>query len=443
MQDSNFLKDNPAENRYFREAVKWTLIGLAIRLMLMPFTMHGQDLVFINYFPMMFVQEGIWDPYGFITANFPQSAFTYYGPVLFIVMSIANFIIIKVFNPASLIAILELSGTMIGRHFTTADYVNAFSGLNLFRNLFLMKSPYLIFDFLIGGILFKLAASAKAALGAYKLWMLNIVVLHSVYAVGGAYLIPALFIILALYAGVKKKPYLAVVLLSLGGATKILPYMLILPACLLLGGKWREKFSLLFTAGAATLLLYLPFYLSSGNSFLDFFMLSGNVQYAGPARMALAAVFIALYAFLSVNAAKDSHAPNPEKKLLYYFAMVIFLSYALFPVRFRYFIFVTPLLALIIPGHKKFGIFTISIILMLAFQWLTHRNLQLGLFAPVNPGYFLNIPAIQEIAGRFVNVEIIYKVIARILPLTFFAAAWWIWRIRTGEAANMKGTISC
>ena len=91
---------------FTRQIIKWTSIGLAIRLIIMPFTMHGQDLVFLNYFPFIFIKEGIWDPYTYISANFPGFPYTYYGPVLFIVMSVANFIVIKLFNPVSLAIIL-------------------------------------------------------------------------------------------------------------------------------------------------------------------------------------------------------------------------------------------------------------------------------------------------------------------------------------------------
>ncbi len=425
-------KEKETLNRYFLLIIKWTCIGLAIRLLLMPFTMHGQDLVFTNYFPMMFVKEGIWDPYGFISTNFPDFSSTYYGPVLFFIISAANFIFVKLLNCVSLIKMLGLSIGMMVKSCTTVDYVQAFSNLDLFKNLFLMKSPYLIFDFLIGGILLKLAISGKLALAAYKLWMLNFVVFQAVYAVGGTYVITTFFIIAALYAACKKRPYLAVVFLSLGGSAKLFPYLLVLPTCLLLGDDWKKRFSLLLTAGIVTILTYLPFYLSSGGAVFGFFMSSGNVQYSGMARWILLGVFIALYSFVSINATKDSKTHDPEKRLLYYFTVIMFLIYVTSPPRFRYFVFVSPLLALIIPQHKKFGIFTLSIILMLAFQWLTERDSQLGLFAPLNPA-FLNLPTIQEIIGRFVNIEIVYKIIARMLVLTFLVAGWWTWRLKMEE----------
>lgn len=430
-------------NNLIRQIIKWTLVGLLLRFVLMPFTMHGQDLVFINYFPMMFVEKGIWDPYGFITSNSQYFRTTYYAPVLFFVMSIANFVIIKLFNPTTLITILELSGRMMSKGLTTIDYVHAFSNLDLFKNLFLMKSPYLVFDFVIGWMLLKLALSKDLALKSYKLWMLNIVVLHSAYMIGQADLIPAFFIMTALYAAMVKRPYLSVILLCLGGATKLFPYILVLPACLLLGEGWKKKFSLMFTAAATTVFSYLPFYLSSGNSVFTFFIASQDAQYAGITKWILPVMFIALYSFVCISTARDSRKPNPEANLIYYFAIVMFLGYLTFPAKLRYFVYITPVLALIIPKHKKFGMFILLVILMIMFQSLTRRAVQLGLFAPLNPAYFLSLPTLQEIMGRFVNIEICYKVVARILLLSFLTGAWWIWRISMGSGASAREKALC
>ena len=407
----------------------------------MPFTMHGQDLVFLNYFPMKFVTEGIWDPYGFISVNFAHFRSTYYGPVLFFVMSAANFIIIKCFNPASLVTMLELSSSMMEKHSSTIDYVQKFSNLDLFKNLFLMKSTYLVFDLLIGGILLKLAISQKAALDTYKIWMLNIIVLHDAYMTGGANLITAFFMIAALYTAVKKRPYFSVILLGLGGATKLFPYILILPVCLLLGDNWKTRFSLMFMAGIAAILPYVPFYFSSGGSVSGFFISSRVVTYHGMTHWVIIGTFMALYSFVSINALKDSTKPYPEKKALYYFLALILIGFMTFPAKVRYFVFITPFLALFTPRHKRFGIFILSVVLMVIFSSLTRRDLQMGLFAPLDPAYFSSLPTIHEILGRFVNIEIVYKVLARMLFLSFFAAAAWVWRIKLGS--ETKGEILC
>lgn len=424
-------------NSYKWQIVKWSCIGLTIRLILMPFTMHGQDLFFLNYFPMMFVRAGIWDPYVFIATHYSYFPATYYGPVLFFIMAIPNFIFVNLFHASSLVKILETSSTMMGGSLNTIDYINAFSKLGLFKNLFLMKVPYLIFDFLIGVLLLRLAISKKSAMTVYAFWMLNIVVLQSVYAVGGAYLIPTLFIVLSYYFAVNKRPYLSIISLSLGGATMLLPYILILPACLLLGKNWKERFLFIFTAVLCAIVVYLPFYLHSGNQVFRFLVLFERVQYGGLLRLILRSIFIVLYGLVSIAAIKDSQRKNPERQILYYFVILMFLNYAIFPVRFRYFVFITPFLMLLMPGRKKFSLFMFFIVFLLAFLWLPERDLQLGSFAPLNPEYFLSIPTFQEMINRFVNIEIVYKIMARVLLLTFFVAAWWIWRIKLNNEREL------
>lgn len=425
-------KANPSSYTYRREVIKWTTIGFLIRVFLMPFTMHGQDLLFSNYFPLMFVKAGVWDPYGFISTNFPYFPYNYYGPVLFLFFSISNFLFVKLLNMQSLIKMLEISSSLFFKGFSTIDYVQLFSNLDMFKNLFLMKVPYLILDFIIGAILLKLVLRKQIASLSYKLWMLNIMVLHSVYMVGQSELVPTFFIIAALFAAMKERPYLSVICLSLGGATKLFPYVLILPSCLLLGCNWKKRFSLIFVSAIVSLLLYLPFYLSSGKSVFGVFMISKDAQYSGAGKWILLGIFIIFYFFICLNCLKESKLLMPQRKLLYYFTIILFLFYAIYSLRFRYFILITPLLALIIPENKKLGMFILFIISFLAFLCLGGRELQLGLFAPLNPD-FLKFPAIHEIIGHYIDIKIIYKILARISVLSFFTAAWWVWRIKNND----------
>lgn len=412
--------------------LKWTALGLLIRVLVMPFTMHGQDSLFINYFPMLFVTNGIWDAYGFINGNFPNFPYTYYGPMVFIIMSVANFIIIKVFNPVYLVEMLKLASPMFFQHFTASDYAQVFlqhfPRQELFKNLFLVKAPYLVFDFLIAGILLKLARTSEKALASYKLWMLNLVVIYSAYAVGGFDVIPAFFIIAAVYAAIRKRPFLCVILLSFGGATKLFPFVFILPTCLLLGENWKDRIKLILTAVLAAVIPYIPFYLSSGGAVFRTFMLV-VMRYSGVAHWIMMGLFAGVYVVICVNAFNDSKNRAPESKVLFYYLAIGLVFYAAIPISFRYFVFVTPLLALLMPYNKKFAVFTLTLIIMLAFLRLPYRTLQAGLLAPVNPGYFTGLPTAQEIIGRFANIEFIYKVLARALALCFLIAAWWSWRI--------------
>jgi hypothetical protein len=377
--------------------LKWTLIGLAIRVILMPFTSHGQDLVFLYYFPMVWVENGIWNPYELIQSQFSYYHTTYYGPVLFFIMS-GVFAIIRLLSSSLSTMLLTTSSALCIRGFHYIYYT--FPKFDLF----LMKSPYLVLDFLIGGMLYKLKG-----LTAYKFWMLNIIVLHAVYMVGGAYLIPTLFIAIALYFAMKDKPYLCMIALGLGGGTMIFPYFLLLPACFILSPNWENRISLLFAGVIASLIPYIPF----GTTGL---INISHMNYPLTARLILGGIFVIGYSLICLFAKKE--------KIPYYFAAVLFLCYACFPMRFRYFVFATPMLCIIIPKHRKFGIFMIFIVGMLGFQWLTCRDLQLGLFATLHMG-FLNIPTIQEVIGRFVNIELLYKINARLLVIAFLSAFVW------------------
>lgn len=402
--------------------------GLFLRLVIMPFTMHGQDLLFINYFPMMWAKEGIWDVYGYIHTHFSHFPATYYGPVSFVIMAVPNFIYVKILCISSLVKMLEASSAMMGGSLTTLDYARVFFGPELFKNLFLMKAPYLVFDFWIGFILLKLAVSQKHALISYAAWMLNIVVLHTTYAIGQADIITAFFIIYALYAAIKGRPYLSVALLSLGGATKLYPYLLIPPACFLLGRAWKGRAGLFFAGALVSVLLYLPFYWSSGSAFLEYFISSKRVGYGSGIKWIMTGIFLFFYCLLLKRSLKDSAGEAPEKKLVYYLTVVLFLSYACFSIRFRYLLYIMPLLALLIPRHKKFWLLILLIVLIEAFIGLTTRYAQFGLFAPVSPEYFLGLPAVQELAGRFVNITAVYKIMFRVLLLIIFVSAWRVWR---------------
>jgi len=411
--------------------VKWAGIGLFIRLMLMPFTMHGQDLQFINYLPMMFAARGVWDPYKFGALHLKSCA-VYYGPLTFLIMSAFNFIYSGVLNIAYLVNILMVSGGMLCGNMATADYVYAFPRGELFKSLFLMKLPYLLFDFLIAVLLLKINwGSREDRLRAFMLWMLNIVVLHTCYAAGQFEVFAAFFVISALYAALNKRPYLCVVLLSLGGATKMFPYILILPAVFLLGENWKKRFLLLLAAGSASFMLYLPFCLSSGMTIFGFFGLGR--YYEGAAKWVLNAAFLLFYCLVLVRAARDSRQNDPQKQLIFYFLVTGFIVFAATPISFRYFVFITPVLALVMPRSKKFGIFVFLSVLLLAFLSLRTRDVQFGLLVPLNPAYFDSLPALQEIIGRFMNIDILYKIVARIMMLAFFACALWTWRLKSAE----------
>ena len=415
----------------FLQIARWTFIGLLLRVMLMPFTMHGQDLQYINYFPMLFVTQGIWDPYGFIMQHFPACQM-YYGPAVFLIMSVINFITLKLFNIVSLAQFLAKAGQLLCANFTSIDYMGVFSGNSVFWDLFLLKMPYLLFDFAIGYLLLRLSGDDKPqSVRTYIFWMLNIVVLHGVYATGQFELIPAFFTVAAFYAALRGRPHICVLFLSLGGASKLFPYVLVLPVILLLGKGWGQRLRLFCTAAGASAALYFPFIISSGTAVFGSFVLGR--YYMGATKWALYSIFALLYSLICLGAVKDSKRISPARLLIYYFLAIGFLVFAVTPVSFRYFVFLTPFLALIMPKNRKLSILVIVIIVVLAFLRLPTREVQFGLFVPLGANYLTDFPAIQEIVGRFINLKILYCILSRALLLLFLLAAHWVWQIKITE----------
>ena len=402
------------------------LCGILLRLLLMPVTMHGQDLIFINYFPMMFVEEGCWNPYAFIEERFPAFKFTYYGPGLLWIMSFFNFIFVKIMNNQSYAEMLKAAAGMMGGIYTTIDYVKALKGYNLAWNLFLMKLPYLTADLLTGFIILRMQGDEKKAVMSFGLWMFNVVVIHSAYMLGSFDLIMACVIMLALYAAKLKRPFVSMLFLSLGGAIKFVPYFLIPPVCILLGNTLKKKAALLGAAGVMSLAIYLPYLLNSPEAMKRYFFLYKAVETGSFIQGMLVFAFFVLYLILCITAYRDSKRTGIEGRLVFYFSACLFALYLSFPIRFRYFVSITPLLALIMPYSRKFRNFIFILVGLLAFQWLYAREMQLGLFAPLGPDTFSGIPSLHEIMNRFVDIDIAHKVLARIFPFCYIVSFFWM-----------------
>ena len=119
------------------------------------------------------------------------------------------------------------------------------------------------------------------------------------------------------------------------------------------------------------------------------------------------------------------------KQLIFYFLVTGFLVFAVTPISFRYFVFITPVLVLVMPRCKKFAIFVFLSVILLAFLRLPTRDAQFGLLAPLNPAYFDSLPALQEVISRFINIGMLYKIFARVIMLAFFVCALWVWRLKS------------
>jgi hypothetical protein len=392
---------------------KWLLIGLFIRLLLMPFTFHGSD-IFLNYYsPHVFLAKGAFDPYLYIARHFPLIGTSYYPPV-FYYFFYAWLLPLKLFLPRLEALYRFLEPNMLVYSFNTVHYAEFLKDFDLFRTLFVFKIPYLVCDYAIAMIIsFLLKDNPRQALTALRAWMLNPFVLHSAYMLGQSDLIPALCVMLAVWAVFKGKNYPAAIMLSLGAGTKGYP-LLLLPALIILSApRLSDKFKLTAVSAGVFFLVAAPFYFSSGFAFLGSF----NAYNAFPASRK---IFFALpylaWLFVLYRAGKD--AQQDFYFIASSFTVILLLFYLAYTATLRHFIAVSPFLIILALKNRIFWVYNILFIVSLFYLRTAGNTQQWGLFAPLHPQFTSGLPIADSFLSLAVNVKYLHQLAFRVFALT-------------------------
>jgi len=422
--------------RFVLNIIKWVFIGLLVRVILMPFTMDA-DILWINYIPHQLSSAGVWDPYTFARDNFPGrilgSSNPYYPPFLFYILAFFQMILQKFacglgdwFNQYA--SWLKLGGGFGLGHATF------FTGVNIFRNLFILKLPLLLFDFAIGFMLLRLAADSKKAGFVFKLWMLNPVVLHSAYASGQVDIYATFFVILALKFAADKRPYFAVSSLALGTLIKSYPLILAPLAVAYLAKTFKEAFKLSALFLLMLIVFYLPTFISStGYSLVSLFP-GGTI---GTSSTNLALMLMKFLFLLSVLVVLG-HIYWQKKGINHfnlenYFFLTLLLFFAFQPIGLRFYIWLTPLLFLQFTRDRKLMIVALLQLLVLMELRMPFKALWLGLFAPLHPEFSYSLPVPDYFIGQFIDPIIVHKLMYRIfIILTLYMAYRTYRRIKFG-----------
>ena len=418
------------------QILKWTCIGLLIRFILMPFTMHTMDIIYINYLPHKLITAGVWDPYSFVKTNLSYP-FTYYPPLTHFIIAVLQ-LLLKPFTSNSINGFYNAAVQLINQGGYNVHFASTLQNYQLFRNLFILKLPYLFFDFGIGFLLLKLISEKKHSLFSYKLWMLNPVVLHSCYAVGQFEIIPTFFLMLAVYLIIKRKNYyLALISLVIGGAMKIIPFSLI-PLTIIFGGRnIRQRVNLSILALGLLLSVYLPLYITSDGEVLRSLFVgtretvSDYMSSFGKLELKFlflnGSLFIG-YLFMLYNAAIFSKAEKKEKYIIPIYTISILLLFAFRPISFKFLVWLTPLLLFYIPKNRIVRILTNILIVSLAIISLYGNQLQWSLFSPLYPTFFSSLPPLESFAGITFSLAFIHKAFYRIFIICCLILAYELWR---------------
>lgn len=398
-----------ADKKFNLSLMGLVLMTLLLRFLIMPFSFHGHDIFWLNYFPFKFVEGKIYDPYLYIKENLPDFKGAYNPPVALYILIFFQFLF-KPFLPK----LKELYSVFASWNFNwqgnTVNFADVLADHQLFRTLFFFKIPYLICDLIIGFVLFQLLKEdRKKVFIALIVWALNPFVLHSIYALGQLDIIVAMFIMLSILAVRAKKPYLAVVCMSLGAGVKIVPLILIPPLVIISSKNLREQIRLAFVSLAVFLVLFLPFYPTSKLAAFKIFGFDLGISAFRKD------VFIGAYLFfLTFIYFFKRQDIDRLKFAVFSFVSILLLFYSIYNVTLRYFVWITPLLILIAMRNRIFWIYNIIFLLTLFGLRTAGNSQQWGLFAALHPEFFSSLPILDSYLYLAIDVKFIHQLMYKL-----------------------------
>ncbi len=391
--------------------IKWLLIGLFLRLILMPFTVHP-DMTALSLGAWLISQKGQWLTFYDYLSQLPKvnPLVNLYG------ISFFNYPPLAYLIPALFMSILKPFYNFSVNNVFILGMDKIFQTFDLFRNIFLLKLPYLIFDFSLAALLLKIFKEKGPR--AFKIWMLNPLTLYATFAMGQFDIMPTLLVVAALFLAMKDKKWLSVMMLGLGGAFKMFP-LIFLPifALVLEKGFWR-RVRLLFLGLLPYGVIIAPYFFFSPiyrqTAFLASQtekMLYMKLPLSGAEYLSL---FLLGYFLLLILAAQKKVKDN-----LWRFGLVLLLLF--FSVTHyhpQWFLWITPFF---IWDWLKYGRQHLPYLVLLSFCWLVltfffEPSLNVGLLAPVFPS-LLKGGGLTELVGRFYDPFLVKSIVR-----SFFAA---------------------
>lgn len=392
--------------------------SLIIKLILMPISVHS-DLFAIEIFPPLLLKEHVIDIFSYLDK---KNLSYFYPPLSYYSFAIFEHII-HFFSNTYLdwmdnMRIAYLNGLQ-GQ---AVAYIKAAPNANILRDLFLAKTPYLLFDIASLIILLKFTKERFIKNKSVILWMVNPVVIYATYIFGQFDIIVLFFIILGFYL-IKKNTKLAFLVLGIAGALKTYPFIIVLPTALIYGKDFKDKLKLLIIAFTPFVISIVPTLINSPQLVLFTFFPNSMFHYKQPFEGWLKYSQLAKYGLLAISyvfiLALSMHLKLKDKlRASIGISLVVVLLALTLAARthFHYLIWEMPLMILWFRSNLKFltVVILIQTISFASYKILANQ-LQLGLFAPLNPNYFPMLPTFNSL----INQLIPYRIISTIGFLTF------------------------
>jgi len=378
---------------------KWLLVGLIIRLFFSPITLHPDFWAF-SFAGRIFVENGVLNIYDYLH-NLPlNSPYRLYGtdsftypPLAYLTLGFFRFFLQPFYDTGFY--------TRLFQNFSHSYYVSG-----IFQHLLLVKIPYLIFDLPVGFFLTKFFQEETKKRLAFLFWIFNPLSWYASFMIGQFDIIPTFLVILSLIFALRKKPFLAVLSLGLGGGFKLYPLFLLAPAVFILGETFWQRFKLALAGGLAFLAPILP-YLPSGTfrsvalftpKSQKMLFLSWNITGAE-----VLFPFVIIFALIVLHA--SYFGKGRIKDLWKYYFSILLLFFSVTHYHPQWFLWLTPFMIIELL-HNNFVhkwlhliLFAIFVFIVLMFE----SSLSYGLFSPILP-QLANGPSLSDFVNRYYDI---------------------------------------
>ena len=398
-------------NKYW---FKWLIIGVILRLVLMPITLHP-DLWGHSFVAYFFAYRGIFNPYEYLVnlgqdhplvTNFGVADIFIYPPLTYFTLGIFRVLVMPFTDPNFIPTLWNGLGS-------------AYSNNNLFSHLLFFKLPYLFVDVATGFLLASLFDKQNSKTKIFTLWMINPVTLYATFMMGQLDILPVFFVILSLCFVKQKKPYASLISLGVGGAYKMFPLLLIIPAALILKRELRQRIKLILAGIAPFVLLSLPYLGSSAFRTMVLFTPKSQkmlfMQFPVTAAEGIYPfVFILFLIYFWIYYRKISRDNLP-----FVYLSILLLLFSVTHYHPQWFLWVTPLLIWqnVKTNHKYWLLTTTLFAIWLLITLMFEPSLSVGLFGPVCESCRTAI-GLSDILANFQDINM-FKSLLR----SIFAAA--------------------
>lgn len=380
---------------------KIILLGLILRLILMPFT--GQE-------DLRLIQLASQDIFSSGLASVYATEKSVYPPPIYLFFAIWQ----KILTP------------FLGEHFkiwlilpTHSSYQDPFA----FRYLFLLKLPYLLFDFGILYLLWRWFKNEKEKVVATLVWLFNPVVIYVTYMFGQFDIIPTFFALWAIYLILSGRLVLAGLVLGLGASFKLFPLYFLVPILILSRASFTKKAISLFLGILPVVLVSLPVlripnYIANVVTSTHTQIIQHVSFYIGGDQRIY--VFVIAYTFFCFWLFWQKET---IEKLWQTALVILLLFYSLAAFNPQWFLWIIPLLVIWWVKEPKsrpwqLGLYSLYFLIVFFFEPSVH----FGLFAPVE-ATLSQLPGPAEIFQRTVFEA---SRLRSYLRSIFAGLAWWL-----------------